>query len=221
MTTPSYIPTKDIEKHAIDLIRSFEKESGGPIRPPVPVFEIIEFLGYDLDFRSDGFYQDPNNLGGLHIDENLVVINERLSDQEGRMNFTAAHEVGHIQLHVPGLLKDRSRSTIMCRNIDENTHSIRDPKEWEADMFAACLLMPSKEVRSSVFRLRKKLVDLSKKRFIDLLRRPKAKRQKGIGIANKIIKLGHFENVSKLAMLNRLIGLGLVRGLSYQKVIGV
>ena len=101
MTNPSHIPKKAIEKHTIDLIQAYEKESGGPIRPPVPVFDIIEYLGYDIDFRSDGFYQDPNNLGGLHIDEKLVVINERISNHEGRMNFTAAHEVGHIQLHVP------------------------------------------------------------------------------------------------------------------------
>ena len=63
MTNPSHIPKKDIEKHTIGLIRAYEKESGGPIRPPVPVFDIIEYLGYDIDFRSDGFYQDPNNLG--------------------------------------------------------------------------------------------------------------------------------------------------------------
>ena len=47
MTNPSHIPKKDIEKHTIDLILAYEKESGGPIRPPVPVFDIIEYLGYD------------------------------------------------------------------------------------------------------------------------------------------------------------------------------
>ena len=50
MTNPSHIPKKDIEKHTIDLILAYEKESGGPIRPPVPVFDIIEYLGYDIDF---------------------------------------------------------------------------------------------------------------------------------------------------------------------------
>ena len=164
MTNPSHIPKKSIEKHTIDLIQSYEKESGGRIRPPVPVFDIIEYLGYDIDFRNDGFYQDPNNLGGLHIDEKLVVINERISNHEGRMNFTAAHEVGHIQLHVPDLIKDKKKDTIMCRNIDDNIKSKRDPKEVEADMFAAYLLMPSKEVRSSFFRMNKKPYDLSKKK---------------------------------------------------------
>ena len=85
-------------------------------------------------------------------------------------------------------------------------------------MFAAYLLMPSKEVRSSFFRMNKKPFDLSKKRFLDLFRKRQTKRQKGVRIANKIIEIGNFENVSRLAMLNRLIGLGLIRGLGYQKV---
>ena len=221
MTNPSHIPKKSIEKYTIDLIQTYEKESGGRIRPPVPIFDIIEYLGYDIDFRNDGFYQDPNNLGGLHIDEKLVVINERISNHEGRMNFTAAHEVGHIQLHVPDLIKDKKKDTIMCRNIDDNIKSKRDPKEVEADMFAAYLLMPSKQVRSSFFRMNKKPYDLSKKRFIELFRKSQTKRQKGVRIANKIIEIGNFENVSRLAMLNRLIGLGLIRGLGYQKALGV
>ena len=106
----------------------------------------------------------------------------------------------------------------MCRSNDENIKSNRDPREVEADMFAAYLLMPSKEVRSSFFRMNKKPFDLSKKRFLDLFRKRHTKRQKGVRIANKIIEIGNFENVSRLAMLNRLIGLGLIRGLGFQKV---
>ena len=130
MTNPSHIPKKDIEKHTIDLILAYEKESGGPIRPPVPVFDIIEYLGYDIDFRSDGFYQDPNNLGGLHIDEKLVVINEKISGHEGRMNFTAAHEVGHIQLHVPDLTKIRKKIR-SCAEISMKILKVREiQKRW-------------------------------------------------------------------------------------------
>jgi len=115
MNDPSHIPNKTIEQEAAQLVQAFEKESGTHIKPPIPVFEIIEFLGYDLDFRSDGFYEDPNNLGGLHIDEKLVVINENLTEQEGRMHFTAAHEIGHIKLHVPILMEQRARENILCR----------------------------------------------------------------------------------------------------------
>ena len=42
----------------------------------------------------------------------MVVINENLEGQEGRMNFTAAHEIGHIILHAS--LKDKTHG-ILCR----------------------------------------------------------------------------------------------------------
>ena len=68
MNDPSHIPNKTIEEEVAQLVQAFEKELGTRINPPIPVFEIIEFLGYNLDFRSDGFYEDPKYLGGLHID---------------------------------------------------------------------------------------------------------------------------------------------------------
>ena len=221
MNDPSHIPNKTIEQESIQLVQAFEKESGTRIKPPIPVFEMIEFLGYDLDFRSDGFYEDPNNLGGLHIDEKIVVINETLSDQEGRMNFTAAHEIGHIRLHVPLIMEQKAKENILCRKDDGFEGIKKDPREWQADTFAACLLMPIQAVRSAFFKTRRKPVDLSKKKLLDLIRRPRPIRQKGIWMADRIIKTGNFVNVSKLAMLNRLIGLGLVRGIGYQKLIGV
>ena len=38
-------------------------------------------------------------LGGTLIDKKTIEINENLSDHEGRMHFTAAHEVGHAIQH--------------------------------------------------------------------------------------------------------------------------
>ena len=221
MNDPSPIPNKTIEEEAAQLVQAYEKELGTRINPPIPVFEIIEFLGYNLDFRSDGFYKDNNNLGGLHIDEKLVVINENLAEQEGRMHFTAAHEIGHIRLHVPIFMKQKAKENILCRKDEGFEGTKKNPREWQADTFAACLLMPTQAVRSAFFKTRKKPVDLSKKRLLDLIRRPMPIRQKGLWMADRIIKTGNFVNVSKLAMLNRLIGLGLVRGIGYQKLLGV
>ena len=95
------ITKKDIESKASDLIKDFSKHQGKTISVPTPVFEIAEFLGYHIDFRNDGIYEDLNILGGLLIKNKIIEINENLSDHEGRMHFTAAHEVGHIILHVP------------------------------------------------------------------------------------------------------------------------
>jgi Zn-dependent peptidase ImmA (M78 family) len=221
MNDPSHIPNKTIEQEAVQLVQAFEKESGTRIKPPIPVFEMIEFLGYDLDFRSDGFYEDPNNLGGLHIDEKLVVINENLTEQEGRMHFTAAHEIGHIKLHVPILMKQRARKSILCRKDEGFEGNKKDPKEWQADTFAAYLLMPTDRVNDAFNKVSQHPITLKKKRFLNIFMKTRPARQRSLWIAENVINKGGFENVSKLAMVNRLIGLGLVRGLGYQKLLGV
>ena len=43
------------------------------------------------------------------------------------------------------------------------------------------------------------------------------KRKRALEFAGKMIQAGNFTNVSKLAMVNRLIGMGLIKGLPYQK----
>jgi len=220
MNDPSHIPNKTIEQEAVQLVQAFEKESGTRIKPPIPVFEMIEFLGYDLDFRSDGFYKDPNNLGGLHIDEKLVVINENLTEQEGRMHFTAAHEIGHIRLHVSLIMEQKAKENILCRK-DEGFEGIKkDPREWQADTFAAYLLMPTDRVNDAFNKVSQHPITLKKKRFLNLFMKTRPARQRSLWIAENVINEGGFENVSKLAMANRLIGLGLVRGIGYQKLLG-
>jgi len=221
MNDPSHIPNKTIEQEAVQLVQAFEKESGDRIKPPIPVFEMIEFLGYDLDFRNDGFYEDPNNLGGLHIDEKLVVINENLTEQEGRMHFTAAHEIGHIKLHVPILMEQKARENILCRKDEGFEGNKKDPKEWQADTFAAYLLMPTDRVTDAFNKVSQNPITLKKKRFLNLFMKTRPARQRSLWIAENVINEGGFENVSKLAMANRLIGLGLVRGIGYQRLLGV
>ncbi len=83
------------------LLNDFIDEKNEKLSAPIPVFDIIEYLGYDVDFRKDGVYKDKDVLGGTLIDKKIVEINENLSEHDGRMHFTAAHEVGHIILHVP------------------------------------------------------------------------------------------------------------------------
>ena len=221
MNDPSHIPNKTIEQEAVQLVQAFEKESGTRIKPPIPVFEMIEFLGYDLDFRGDGFYKDLNNLGGLHIDEKLVVINENLTEQEGRMHFTAAHEIGHIRLHVPIFMKQKAKENILCRKDEGFEGTNKNPIEWQADAFAAYLLMPRDMVNDAFKKVSYHPITLKKKRFLNLFMKTRSARQRSLWIAENVINEGGFENVSKLAMANRLIGLGLLKGLNYQKNIAM
>ena len=59
-----YLNNSEIESHCKKLIEEFSKSNDMDYYN-VPVLEILEFLGYDIDFRSDGIYSDPDILGGL------------------------------------------------------------------------------------------------------------------------------------------------------------
>ena len=224
-----YLKNSTIEKESVRLLDTFSEHTGQKVSAPVPVFEIIEHLGYDVDFRKDGIYEDKNILGGLRIAEKKVEINENLSDHEGRMNFTAAHETGHIVLHVP-LYKSEmsvsqmeignndSQNDILCRKDAGFEGNKKEPEEWQADKFAAFLLMPSSLVKKAFHKNYNKPVNVRRKSILQIFF-PKPTFVKGYRIAEEVIRDGKFDNVSKMAMLNRLIGMRLVKGLSYQKSI--
>jgi Zn-dependent peptidase ImmA (M78 family) len=217
-----YLKNSTIEKESMNLLSDFYQQSDQKLSAPVPVFDIIEHLGYDVDFRKDGIYKDKNLLGGTLIDQKTIEINENLSDHEGRMHFTAAHEVGHIVLHVPLYKqknkKDVSEHKIISRKDRGFEGNKKNPEEWQADKFAAYLLMPSELIKKAFFKNYTKPVNVRKKRLLEIFF-PKPAFVKGYGIAEEVIRDGKFDNVSKMAMLNRLIGMRLVEGLSYQKSI--
>ena len=207
----------NIEEKALELINDYSNEIGRPIKPPIPVFEIIEFLGYDVDFRKDGLYEDHNYLGGLLIDEKIVELNENLSNQEGRMHFTVAHEIGHIVLHAENSLIKNRRHNLMLKINDEFVDKKLEKIEREADTFASYLLMPRREVQDCFMRTRKRPYTFFSLLDILQLRNYRKKRTKAIRFADKIKREGGFDNVSKLAFLNRLIELNLVKGIQFQK----
>ena len=214
-----YLKSSVIEEESIKLLKSFCKKNTLSLSAPIPVFDIIEFLGYDIDFRKDGIYQDTDILGGTLIEERTVQINENIAEHDGRMHFTAAHEIGHIVLHAP-LFKHAnnvdSDQKIISRKNEGFEGEKKQPEEWQADKFAAFLLMPSQLVKKAFFGKYKKPINVRKKRLIEFIF-PKPAFIKGYSIAESILKEGNFSNVSKMAMLNRLIGMRLIKGLSYQK----
>ena len=217
-----YLKNSTIEKESKKLLGDFNNKTGHKLSAPIPVFDIIEYLGYDVDFRKDGIYEDKNLLGGTLIDQKTIEINENLSDHEGRMNFTAAHEVGHIILHVPFYNekhgKDVSEHKIISRKDGGFEGTKKEPEEWQADKFAAFLLMPSVLVKKAFHKNYNKPVNVRRKSILQIIF-PKPAFVKGYRIAEEVIRSGKFDNVSKMAMLNRLIGMRLVKGLSYQKSI--
>jgi Zn-dependent peptidase ImmA (M78 family) len=120
---------------AIELIHTLSKTTG--------LHYAIEDLGYRAHAKI---------LGKVSFSKKALLLDISLTtDREVQMRFTAAHEVGHWVLHrwnyknwklatpksSPGELEDDEKS--LCR-LDERTP--QDWLEWQANVFAASLVMP-------------------------------------------------------------------------------
>lgn len=219
MNTVPFIPEHRISNEALRLLAEWSAETGTAITPPIPIDEIIEcHLGLSLvveDLQS--LFDDEDVLGATWIDDKKVGIDVSLQDKEGRFSFTGAHEAGHWRLHrplyeaekrQPSLFGPKSKEpSIVCRT------SKRKPKgEWQADYFAACLLMPENLVRDAFHKChgRDPVVidaDFLKKHWIaDIAEKEEMLRF----YAEQVRDAGNFSNVSIEAMRIRLNKLRLV-----------
>jgi len=201
------LETEEIEGRASDLLREYSSQSGWSVAAPVPVERIAEaHLGYEIELTDEGLFSDPNFLGGITFEQNLIQVNGSVEEHEGRYNFTIAHEVGHHCLHKDELLKrqgataEHDEQTIICRETGN-----KPMVEVQADRFAAALLMPQELVRKTFKSIHRQPIKINQ-------RLPHKARQ----IASEVISNGGFSNVSNTAMVNRLIDLKLIHGASYQ-----
>lgn len=97
----------------------------------------------------------------IHAREGTILVDRRLveSRNSGRYRFTLAHELGHWVLHKKYFCYRTNRTSmfqfgtamIQCRDINKRytrTQSWDESKwmEWQADSFAASILMPKSSV---------------------------------------------------------------------------
>jgi hypothetical protein len=152
-----YLADAGIEASANTLLADYARRTKIDVRPPVPVEEILEHhlglhLGFD-DLRARPGV--PDVLGALCIERAEVTVDQTLDPDEHpsaltRYRFTLGHEIGHGDLHRDLVLAQRlqadlfqtsSGPSIICR-----TSQRKELIEWQADAFAAALLMPRSEV---------------------------------------------------------------------------
>lgn len=102
---------------------------------PVP----LEKIALSLNYRPLGFDPEVNpQLAGVAgmVDYEQKTLYVNSSDSVARQRFTLAHEIGHVLLH------SGSGSLVDYRSNLENPV---ETKEYEANKFAAALLMPRTE----------------------------------------------------------------------------
>ena len=199
------------------LIEGYEARTGRPVGPPVPVEDIIErHLGLTLSFDDlEAILEIEDVLGATYVGTRRISINERLFEDpgEGRLVFTCAHEVGHWILHrryaAEAARTGRVSDAIVCRS-----KNAKAPAEWQADYFAACLLMPEADVRRAFDGIygTGALVLHNLRRSIG---RPAMTciepcAENWPFIASLVCDAGGFTNVSRQAMVIRLQDLGLL-----------
>jgi Zn-dependent peptidase ImmA (M78 family) len=126
-------------------------------KPPVDVEHIAQILGLqvteaDLGAGVSGLL--VTNATNAHI-----VIQEK--DAETRKRFTIGHEIGHYYLRhqfESGEHVHVDKGNYISQRGPQAATGV-DPKEIEANQFAACLLMPSKMVQERVAALGAPLLD--------------------------------------------------------------
>ncbi len=161
----AYMSDEAIEKDAQALLADYARERGMPIEAPIPIDDIIEKhlkIGIEFDdthrlfgVPRSGIGFDPDILGAIFFDQKRIVIDESLDPdvnpaKEGRYRYTTAHEIGHWRLHrglfgkdpaQTSLLEPNAAPSVVCR-----TSQAKERIEFQADLYASCVLMPRKLV---------------------------------------------------------------------------
>ena len=147
MVVVPYLTYDEMEAVAQNLLFEYEQEQG-QLTLPIPIEDIIENhlrLSLEIENLRDELGY-PDILGGIYFSERRIVIDSSLTEEDGRYNFTAAHEVAHWELHreffMPNpnqidLFEANSSEDIICR--DSNSEK---SEEFQANFTAACILMP-------------------------------------------------------------------------------
>ena len=113
----------------------------GARKPPVKVHEMAATLGLNI---QEGRFESPYDRdiqGYLDWAKKTIVLNA--DDGYTRKRFTIAHELGHVMLHQKELEANPDLGIMYRQALGM---SDPDPKEREANHFAACLLMPASMV---------------------------------------------------------------------------
>ncbi|PID38743.1 MAG: hypothetical protein CSB49_04055 [Proteobacteria bacterium] len=213
-----FLAPAQIESAARELLAKYTRWKEEDLKPPIDVDEIVE--GYlDLNFEVTDLKEVlgiTDVLGATWFDDGRVCIDGSLEGNDGRFAFTVAHEIGHWQLHRPiiemekvtlplfaGKVGDEPKPGLVCR-----TQAKKQPAEYQADQFAARILMPASTVREAA-----KVVcgdDIPAWDGLNDSRKAGTLDSRLRALADQVKDQGGFNNVSNQAMCYRLLDLKLV-----------
>lgn len=156
---------QEFEEETALLLAEFGNQHGHVTAPPVPIDEIVEEhlkLAIEIrDLRAE--FPEGDVLGAIWFNDKRIAIDQGLVPEDfpamrGRYRFTLAHELGHWRLHRHLYLRRAGEQSLLANIPARPDHVLRsqatDPKEVQANRFAACLLMPREMVKREWHQLR-------------------------------------------------------------------
>lgn len=162
LPVPPFIPDADLERRASGVLRQYEQDRGRPVSLPVPIEHIIErTLSLQLVWVT--IEEQPGEIILARIDpayqgRPTIQLNERRQDHFeeyfGTEQYSLAHEVGHWVLHLDrgrsrqlgfqGFMGAEDTAPLLCRRMSDS-----DRREFQAERFAAFLIMPEDLIREA------------------------------------------------------------------------
>lgn len=162
---PRFMHDQDFEDETVLLLAEYGKQHGQVTTPPAPIDEIVEeHLKLAIEYRDlRAEFPEGDVLGAIWFNDKLIAIDQSLVPEDfpamrGRYRFTLAHELGHWRLHRHLYLRRAGERSLLANTPARPDHVLRshatDPKEVQANRFAACLLMPREMVKREWHQLR-------------------------------------------------------------------
>ena len=140
---PSWLSKAAVEEFASRVAAALGVSPGDPLEP------VIERLGGKIIYG----WNDADEIHGGSIEawslrDFTIRISELTSPTRDR--FTIAHELGHLFLHLQQVKKVDSSAGMRATRYVDLTNEKLQRAEWEANWFAAELLMPKSTFPASV-----------------------------------------------------------------------
>lgn len=149
-----YLSNHAIEQEAMVLLAEYGERFKPVAGPPIPIDEIIELhLGLTFELKDlQQLYGYGDVHGATWVKEGVIAVDASLDPHDnprklGRFHFTAAHETGHWRMHRQYYLKDTAQRGLFDETEEKpayicRTSGRKERVEWQADYFAACMMMP-------------------------------------------------------------------------------
>lgn len=119
--------------------KALELDIGRPLEP------IVAIIGGKIVYGGlENYGVSGDAIGGEIIansSDNFTITLSKLTAPI-RDRFTIAHELGHLFLHLPAIKANSADSIMRATRYVDNTDENQQRTEWEANWFAASLLMP-------------------------------------------------------------------------------